>query len=449
MKLRNHTLITGLLLAYAGGAFAAVTPEEARKLTSTLTAVGAEKAGNQEGTIPAYTGGLTTSPASYKKGSGLRPDPFAGEKPLFSITAQNMDRYAGRLDEASKALLKRYPTYRLDVYPTHRTAAFPAYSLEATARSAVSAQTVNDGLAIRDFKGGVPFPMPKDGHEAIWNHIIKPRGEAAEAHYSTYNVDASGRNALTSTINIFEEWPVQFKQNPTFETCYRIKAEYLAPARRVGEAQLVLDPLNMAEKQRRAWQYLPGQRRVKMAPEIAFDTPNPAQAGMNTYDDAFLFNGSQERYNWKLVGKQELYVPYNTYKLLYEVPSDTFCGPKHLNPDCVRWELHRVWVVEATLKPGKRHIYSKRRFYLDEDSWGIMTTVMYDGRGQLFRSIHCTTVQDYDYPVPNTEGYWSYDLIAGTYNTGMSFEGKGYYRHTHAYPERMWSPEALAGVGIR
>ncbi len=61
--------------------------------------------------------------------------------------------------------------------------------------------------------------------------------------------------------------------------------------------------------------YLPGQRRVKAAPDVAYDTPNPGTAGATTYDDAFMFNGAMDRYDFKLIGKKEMYVPYNAYKL--------------------------------------------------------------------------------------------------------------------------------------
>jgi hypothetical protein len=99
-----------------------VTADEAKQLGTTLTQVGAEKAGNKEGTIPEYTGGLTTAPAGFDKGKGVRPDPFASEKPVASIDAKNMDKYADKLSEGTKALMQANADYRIDVYPTHRTA---------------------------------------------------------------------------------------------------------------------------------------------------------------------------------------------------------------------------------------------------------------------------------------------------------------------------------------
>ena len=100
------THILALLLAGAGAAHA-VTADEAKALGTTLTAVGAEKAGNKEGTIPAYTGGLTTPPAAFKAGDGIRPNPFAGDKVRLQIDAKNMAANAGMLTRAVGAYAGR------------------------------------------------------------------------------------------------------------------------------------------------------------------------------------------------------------------------------------------------------------------------------------------------------------------------------------------------------
>lgn len=449
MRIRKSLIAASFVLAYAGSALGAVSAEEAKKLGTTLTAVGAEKAGNADGSIPAYTGGLTTPPANFKKGSGVRPDPFASEKPLFSITAANMDKYADKLTEGNKVLLKKFPTYRIDVYKTHRTVAFPEYVLDNTAHNAVTTKTTNNGLQVIGTKGGYPFPIPKDGYEAMWNHLLRYNGEALKEKYSSWNIDSSGRKSLSTTGLISEEWPYYDKKKPDSDIFFSIKVEYTAPARRNGEAVLLKDPLNIVEKGRKAWQYLPGQRRVKMAPELAFDAPNPSAAGANTYDDTFQFNGSMERYNFKLVGKKEMLVPYNAYNMLYQTKSDILCGPKHLNPDHVRWELHRVWVVEATLKPGKRHIYSKRIFFLDEDSWAAVASDQYDARGQLFRSKFTPLTYSYDVKAILSDAIFSYDLIANNYNIVVFLGDGGYVKYSAPFPEKDMTPDALAGSGIR
>ncbi len=451
MKVFKSLILAGLLLAYAGTALGAVSAEEAKKLGTTLTPVGAEMAGNADGTIPPYTGGLTTPPATYKEGSNLRPDPFASEKPLFSIDAGNMEKYAGRLTEVTKALMEKYPsTYRIDVYPTHRTAAFPQYILDDTARNAVTAETADGGLSLKNALGGYPFPIPKDGYEVMWNHLTRYDGEAWEGVLISYNVDANGRKTLAVDAWELNEYPYNFKKNPS-DYYIRVKIRFLRPERRAGEITMAIDPIDMVNKGRRAWQYLPGQRRVKMAPEIAFDTPNPSTSGATTYDDSFCFCGSMERYDWKLIGKKEMYVPYNLYKLTYGSTSDEICKTRgHMNPDVVRWELHRVWVVEANLKPSMRHIYSKRVFYVDEDTWSVLFADQYDLRGQIYRGMFSLITQSYDANTPWSTAQVGHDLIAGTYTSGTTFgDGHGYLKYVKPTPDREWNPEALAGSGVR
>lgn len=443
------TLIATLLAAHAGSSLAGVTADEAKKLGTTLTAVGAEKAGNKEGTIPEYKGGLTTPPAGFKPGDGIRPDPFASEKPLFSIDAKNMDKHADKLTEGVKALMKKYPSYRIDVFPTHRTAAYPKYITDNTAGCAVNAKLVSGGLGFEGCRAGIPFPIPKTGQEAIWNHLVRYRGLATSFKYAAYNVDASGRSSLATEGTLNQDFPYYDPATKDLDSLFKLKITYTAPARRAGEALMVHDPLDFVTKGRRAWQYLPGQRRVKLAPDVAFDTPNPGTAGATTYDDAYVFNGSPERFNWKLVGKKEMFVPYNTYKMAYHSTAESLLKPNHLNPDLVRWELHRVWVVEATLAEGKRHIYGKRTFYLDEDSWVGVSSDEYDARGQLYRSGFQYITPSYELPAPFADLQGHYDLISGLYVLNGMTAQTGGVRHGAQLSDKEWSADALAGSGIR
>jgi hypothetical protein len=442
--------ITLAILTMAGGsALAAVSPDEAKQLGNSLTAVGAEKAGNKDGSIPEYAGGLTASPASYRKGDGIRTDPFAGEKPLFSVDAKNMAQYAGLLTEGAKALMKRYPSYRLDVYPTHRTAAFPKYVAENTAKCALSAKTTNAGVSMTGCHAGFPFPIPKDGNEAMWNHMVRFNGQSYGLKFQSYNVDAGGGANMATAGSIVQEYPYWDNSIKSTDTFYKLKVNYTGPARRNGEALMVVDPLDYAVRGRRAWQYLPGQRRVKLAPQIAFDAPNPSTAGATTFDDSFVFNGSMERYNFKLIGKKEMFIPYNSYKLAYASTPENVFKPNHLNPEYVRWERHRVWVVEATLGEGKRHIYSKRTFYLDEDSWVAVASDQYDGRGQLYRSGFAYVTPSYDVPAPFADLNGHYDLAAGIYGLNFYTAASGGVRYVPPLPEKEFTPESLAGSGVR
>lgn len=448
-----------LIGAAAAGVFAtmaqaAVPADEAKQLGGSLTLIGAEKAGSADGVIPAYADGLTTPPPSYKKGSGIRPDPFANEKPTVAVTAKNMSQYESKLTEGTKELLKRYPnSFRLDLYPTHRTVAFPKYVLDNTVKNATSAVTTEGGLGVQKAYAGYPFPIPKTGNEAMWNHLMRYVGYMYKWKFDAYNVDSSGKPTLATVGEVFEQFPMYDPKRTSMlgeqEVFYRSKIYWLGPPRRAGEALINYDSLNPMAQGRRAWIYLPGQRRVKLAPEVGYDTPNPGTAGGNTYDDALIFNGALDRFDFKLVGKKELIVPYNCYKLVYAPKAQDVVTPNHLNSDLVRWETHRVWVVEATLKPGKRHIYAKRVFYLDEDSWTMLASDQYDARGQLYRSQYVFPAPAYEMPAPAFNEQVSYDFVANSYSL-MAHLG-GYYGNTFIdpLPEAEWSPDSLTAAGVR
>ena len=447
-------LAAGFAAIFSTSAWAAVSADEAKQLGTTLTAAGAEKAGNKDGTIPEYTGGLTTPPAGFQAGSGIRPDPFATEKPRLVIDGKNAAQHADKLTEGAKELLKRYPTMRVDVYPTHRTAAVPKFVLDNTLKNATAAKTSDGGITLENVVAGYPFPIPKSGYEVMWNHIMHYKGLGWDAKYDSFNVDSAGVATLSTTGEAWWSWPIYDPKKTgvinTTDPFWLVKLDYIGPARRNGEGLLIWDTLAPLKQGRRAWQYLPGQRRVKLAPDIAYDTPNPGTAGASTYDDASLFNGAMDRFDFKLIGKKEMYVPYSEYKLTYAKPTTDITKPNHINPDFVRWELHRVWVVEATLKADKRHIYSKRVFYIDEDTWAALASDEYDGRGQLYRAGFAFQSQSYDAMAAWEDTTAYFDFSSGLYAisalTGPYF-GVKYMSEPKA--QSFWASEALAGAGVR
>jgi len=448
-------IIAAALAALCSAAAYGVSPEEAKQLGTTLTAVGAETVGNKEGTIPAYTGGLTTPPASYQKGGKVRTDPFADEKPRLVITGKDAAAHADKLTEGTKELLKRYATMRLDVYPTHRTVTVPQRILDNTLKNATGAKAAEGGLALENVLPGYPFPIPKTGAEAMWNHLLRYSGLGYDgSRYENWNVDAAGAATLAVAADAFWAWPIYDpkKTGPisASDPYWYNKLLYVGPARRNGEALLIIDSVNPLKQPRRAWLYLPGQRRTKLAPDLAYDTPNPGAAGAATYDDVSVFNGALDRYDWKLVGKKEMYVPYSNYRLTYHKNPADITKPNQINPDLVRWELHRVWVVEAALKSDKRHIYSKRVFYLDEDSWNALASDQYDARGQLFRSSFAFQSQSYDVQAPFGDTFAIYDFNSGVYNISGLFGTYGGLKYMTELPrDSAWTAEALAGAGVR
>ena len=449
---RKSVMALAIASLIAAPALAAVSGEEAKQLGTTLTPIGAEKAGNKDGTIPEYTGGIK-APADFKPGSTKRPDPFASEKPRLVITGKDIAAHADKLTEGTKQLLKRYPTMRLDVYPTHRTVAVPQRVVDNTVKNATGAKTSDGGLGIENVLAGYPFPIPKTGNEVMWNHLLTYRGLGWSGKYDSWNVDSSGTPILATTGEITYAWPNNDPQKTGFiketDPFWYVKLFYLSPARRNGEALMLWDSANSLRQPRRAWQYLPGQRRVKLAPDIAYDTPNPGSAGTSTYDDATVFNGALDRFDFKLVGKKEMYVPYGNYKLTYYAMPADVTKPGHINPDLVRWELHRVWVVEATLKPDKRHVYSKRVFYIDEDTWQALASDQYDGRGQLYRSGYSYPSYSYDVQAPFVDTQSFYDFSSGMYNITGLVSAKGVKYLSEMPADSFWSADALAGAGVR
>ncbi|WP_447789602.1 DUF1329 domain-containing protein [Pseudomonas farris] len=452
MKFAKTVLAASLAMVLAAQAQAAVSTQDAAKLGSSLTLVGAEKAGNADGSIPAYDGGLTTPPASFKSGDSMRPDPFVNEKPLLVIDGKNVDQYKNMLSATTVELAKRFPTFRVDLYPTHRTVSLPKAILDNGVKNASGAKSLEGGLAIDNVLPGVPFPIPQSGNEAMWNFLLRFQGVNINSKYDSWNVDSAGVPSLAITGQAFISYPIYENLTQPISSAdvyYQMKLSYTGPARRAGEAVMLKDAANPLQQPRRAWQYLPGQRRVKLAPNLAYDTPNPGTAGAGTYDDVFVFNGALDRYDWKLVGKQEMIVPYNTYKLTYAQDPKALTTANHLSPEYVRWEKHRVWVVEGNLKSGARHIYQKRRFYLDEDSWTALASDQYDARGQLYRGSFAFLSQSYDKQIPDSTPFMIYDLVGGSYNINGVVGPYGGIKYIDPLSKAQWSPESLAGAGIR
>ena len=435
----------------ACGARAAVTADEAAALGTTLTGIGAEKAGSADGRIPAFTGGLTP-PAGYKPGDGKLVDPFADEKPLQVITQGNVDGAAAQLTAGTRELLRRYPDFRVDVYPTHRTMAYPEYLIANTRRNATDARAIDGGLGFENVLAGVPFPIPRDGREVMWNHRLHYMGRAMAFKYDSWLVTSAGERNLTSVAQSLWAFPtVDPNRRSTLEPdepMFQWKIEYTGPQRRAGEAVLMIESVNPVQSPRRVWQYLPGQRRVRQI-ELPDAAPHGSSSGAYTNDDAFVYTGALETFDVKLLGKREMLVPYNTYRLTYHSSPEEILHPRHVNPDLLRWELHRVWVVEATLRPGGHHLYSRRVFYVDEDTWAAVASDEYGLDGQLLRAVYSLPSYHYVAGVPFTVNHLSCDFGTGNYFIPFLPGPHGSVRYVEPPPTATWSPDSLAGAGIR
>ncbi|MCL6416163.1 DUF1329 domain-containing protein [Aestuariirhabdus sp. Z084] len=454
----NHKKIIGAgavaLTLMSASVMAAVSPEEAARLNTDLTPLGAERGGNADGSIPKWEGGLRSEYAPFFDDGSLA-DPFADEQPEFTITAQNYEQYADKLSPGQIALFKRFPeTYSMPVYKSHRTATVPDDVQQQTFSNATNTSTVRGGNGLENYTdiGSTPFPIPQAGVEAIWNHIVRYRGGSTKRTIIQATPTANG--SFT---------PVKFQDEFTFSNkvtdfegdvgnlLFYFKQRVLEPARLAGNVLLVHETIDQVEQPRMAWVYNAGQRRVRRAPQVAYDGPGTSSDGLRTADNFDMYNGAPDRYDWEIVGKKEMYIPYNNYDLYSKEHSyDDIIEAGHIDPQYTRYELHRVWEVVGTLKEGARHIYAKRVMYLDEDTWQASVIDHYDGRGQLWRVGQAYNMHYYPIDTPWYAAETLNDLLSGRYLVlGLQNEEKMGYQFGFQVSSKQYTPSALRREGRR
>ncbi|MFC3151666.1 DUF1329 domain-containing protein [Litoribrevibacter euphylliae] len=410
-------------------------------LGTTLTPIGAEKSGNAEGTIPEWSGGLPQK----DRVNGKYPNPFKDDNILFAIDAKNLDQHASQLSEGMAAMLKRYPTLKLNVYPTNRSASYSQLVYERAKANATTTKLVDEGNGIEDYQTTVPFPFPKSGVELVWNHVTRYRGQSMKREVAQFSPLSNG------TYNpIIMEDDMMFVDDPSTNSLFFYKQTILSPARLAGNVLLIQETINQVLEPRRAWLYNAGQRRVRRAPQVVYDSPGNGSDGQRTTDNYDMFNGSPDQYEWTLKGKKEMYIPYNAYKLNEDgAKYAQLIQAGHLNPDYLRYELHRVYEVEATLKSGKRNIYSKRTLYFDEDTYQIAYADMYDSQGNLWRVGEGHTMNFYDHQINWYAVEAIYDLSNGRYYAfGLFSENEGYEFNIKT-SEKEYTPNAIRRSGVR
>ena len=437
------------LLGAAATASASITAAEADRLGKDLTPLGAIKAGNADGSIPDWAGGLTTPLNGWPNDDNYRPNPHADDKALFTITAQNMDQYAAKLPDAAKAMFKSYPDiFKMKVYPSRRTAAFPQWYYDAIKKNATTATLINDGNGV-DVWGSIPFPIPQSGIEVIWNHMLRFQGVSRVATMNESIVYSNGNrtnNMSENQVHYPFYDPNNVDQHRAEGNIFKFNMTTIEPPRDSGSGLMAIDNIDPVKSPRKAWQYDPGERRVRRAPNLAFDTPDLA---LNVIDDFEMFSGSPERYDWKLVGKKEMYIPYNNNEAnspRRELDAAVAAG--FLDAEMLRYELHRVWIVEATLKEGKRHLYAKRVFYIDEDTWNIMASDKYDGSGNLWRVAFAFPLVAGEIPLTGSGSYAHVDLKKNGYYYAVHTIGtKGYNFEQEPPKANFYTPSALRRRG--
>ncbi len=388
-----------------------------------LTPVGAERAGNKDGSIPPWDGGLQQAPKAWTIDRGYI-DPFPKDAPQLIISAQNMEAHKAKLSQGLQALLSAHPeSFRIPVYATRRTAALPATVLATAQKEAPGIKISGDALLGRT-SSVIPFPTPQSGEEVMWNHRLRYRGGVVEYSDFWYPVRDGKLGARTGMVTQLAE--NANLDTPTPNGIFFIRSRAIMPATLAHTENLIHETVDASEDSRNWWVINDAQRRYRRLSNAGYDDMGVGTDDLRTRDQADGFNGALNRYEWKLLGKKEMLVPYNIFKL-----NDKRLNPEHVlgtysvKPDFMRYELHRVWVVEATLKPSMRHIYGKRTFYVDEDSWQVLLEDAYDTRGKLWRvGVHGQT-QFYDAQVPGYGVNIWHDLSNGAYlMSGVDMEAK-------------------------
>lgn len=444
----------GLMLATS--VWAKVPASEADRLGKDLTCVGAIKAGNKEGTIPEYTGKWVGAPAgvAHEQSSGKHPvDIYADEKPLFVITAENMDKYAEKLSDGQKAMFKKYPkTMQIPVYTGHRDFRYTDEVCAVLKKNALESEVVDNGMSIKGSFGAINFPIPKTGIEVIWNNLLPTRAHTEDNTRDMANVlsDGSVSFGRGQNINLDIVNQPDMLGKPVEGVMAYTRSRVLAPEREKGGVTHSVEPVNFAKDKRLAWSYDPGTRRVRQVPEYGFDQPLGGTGGKMTIDSDRLFNGSPERYNWKLLGKKEMYIPANNYKIHQPtVKYANLLKPGHANPDFMRYELRRVWAVEGTLKDGFRHVYGKRVLFVDEDTGQAVASDMYDARGQLWQHAFINYYYSFDIKAWHAGASFYHDLNSGGYMGYNLFQERprGPILNKGGLTPAMFTPEAARNAG--
>ncbi|WP_328185232.1 DUF1329 domain-containing protein [Marinobacter sp. OP 3.4] len=450
-KLIPALCLSLLMASLIATANAAVSQAQANRLGNSLTPTGAVRAGNSEGTIPRWNGEAIDIPDAYEGTGDHHIDPYPEDQPRYVVTVDNLEDYRNVVPDGAAAMLEAYPdTFRMRVFPTRRNHTVPEHVAENTRDNATSASLVDGGNGVQDAFGGHPFPILHGSSEekamqAMWNHITRWRGRYTEREFAEVVVVQGQFRPITMRQEVFFNWN---REGGSAETLDNIINYYLstvlAPEQYAGGGILVHETLDQVKEPRKAWGFSAGE--VRRAPSLAYDAPIASSGNLRTVDDTDVFNGALDRYNWEYQGLHEKLIPYNNYDLSSDRYSyDEVLGDHHLNPDLTRWELHRVHVVEATLREDARHLYHKRVFYIDEDSWNIALADQYDDEGNLWRVTMAMLKNFYDMP-----GVWIdiaayHDLKVRRYHVqGLVNETDGSRVFRDEFPgKRYFSPFTL------
>ena len=419
-----------------GNALGAV-PAEVARLGQDLTGVGAEKAGNKDGSIPEFSG--MNQPLPGWSAGKLREEfwKYKSEKALFTIDATNVDKYADKLTEGQVRMLKQVKGYSMPVYPTHRECGFPEAVVANTKDGAGKAAIGKNGWSLETaVLPGVPFPVPQKGIEVMWNWLMRYQGLAAEWP-DAYTV-VSPRPGTTAPIVTrwnqlaYYPWAKTGKNSPQENQAMQNGFYYLytEPAALAGQGTVQRYYFN---KDTDTFYYFTGQRRVRRLPAYAYDAPLIGYENQYPADISFVFYGNPDRFDWKIVGKKEVYIPYNGFAMQrFGTKIDDAMGPTAVKSNMRRYELHRVWEIEGTVKAGVRHATPKKTLYLDEDTWLVAVGDDFDAQGKIWKAKENHITPEWEIGACASAASVYNDVISGRYVLDETIIGTGKDLKFHA-----------------
>ena len=380
---------------------------------------------------------------SYDSSKNSYPDPFSEDKIIFTITNENYLEFSENiLTNGQVEMFIKYPkTFKMNIYKSRRSCAVPPEVYALTKSNAI---LTDEGEGIEGIVGSIPFPQPSEALHHVWNHILRYRGVEISGSSPFFIIDPDGSRVLGAGEAIAKNYWNPFTKNEKgLQGMLMTKVTH--PPRLADASALVIESLNAFKTPRKAWVYNPGTRRVRRAPDIAYDYKPSASQGLTTTDQFDGFNGAKDRYNWKSLGSQVKLMPYNAYKF-HETPMDEVLDPYHVNQDFLRYELVNVNVVKAELKNDKRHIIPERVMYFDVDSHNMLVEETFDANSEIMAYREFPIINFYDQPMCLSIHSATYDFATRRYqlaNVRSIDIPKIEWRLKEPHDERMFTPEGL------
>lgn len=423
-------------------------------LTTVLTPLGGERAGNADGSIPAWTGGIVSGP--LPPGTPADVPMFEDEQPLYTVDASNLPEYRNLLTEGTQVLMTKFG-FRIKVYKSHRTAAAPQYVYDNTAKNVTRAKLEPSGgrFGFTGAYGGSPFPIINTsepyigGVQLIWNHLLNWAGYSYRAKFAPGFV-ITGKQVVNTSGDVTHYLCPYYDPNGSAETYegyfYKLKADMLTPPSQDGGESIVWHSSNTLLHPDITWSLVNGQGRVRKAPDEAYDTPNPSTNGLTNFDDSSCFYGSPQKYDWKFIDKREMLIPYNCNASALATAQE-LVRPGFPNVDLIRWEKHRVWIVEATLHPGERNTSARRMCYIDEDAMLMVLTDMYDADNNMVKTgvFHPRCVPSLPGQIGGTQAFWN--IATGDYTITGPISWPPHYQggiFIEVQPAELFDPQQMA-----